>query len=99
MHTHERSLVEQYKGQPFAIVGVNGDPDREIMRASLQKAGLSYQSVWDGRGGPIVRQWNIEGFPTIFLLDKHGVVRFKSVGPPKPPQRLEQAINQLLQEA
>jgi hypothetical protein len=97
MHTYERSLVEKYQGKPFIVVGVNGDPDRDLLRMAQEKEKLTWHSVWDGRGGPIARRFAIQGFPTVFLLDQRGVIRFKSVGAPSP-EVLEQRINMLLQE-
>jgi hypothetical protein len=97
MHTYERSLVEQYRGRPFAILGVNGDPNKETLRLAREKDGLTWDSVWDGPGGPNTLQWSIKGYPTVFLLDQNGVIRFKNLGPPSR-KVLEEQINILLQE-
>jgi hypothetical protein len=32
-----------------------------------------------GSDGPITRRWGISGFPSIFVLDMSGVIRFKDV--------------------
>jgi len=97
MHTYERSLVEQYRGRPFAILGVNGDLDRETFRLTREKERLAWDSVWDGRGCPNALLWGIQGYPTVFLLDQQGVIRFQSLGPPSR-QALEKQIDILLQE-
>jgi len=97
MHTYERSLVEQYRGRPFAILGVNGDPDRETLRLTREKEGLNWDSVWDGPGGPNALFLGIQGYPTVFLLDHQGVIRFQSLGPPSR-QVLQEQINILLHE-
>ena len=36
---HERELVEQFKGRPFALIGVNGDPDKKELKPVLEKYG------------------------------------------------------------
>ena len=35
MYPHERSLVKRLEGQPFALIGVNSDRDREALKAVL----------------------------------------------------------------
>jgi thiol-disulfide isomerase/thioredoxin len=98
MHTYERALVEQYKGRPFEILGVNCDPHLSTVRHSSEKEGITWRTVWDGKGGSNFMLWGVDKTPTIFLLDQQGVIRYKSFGPPSSLQVLEKQINQLLQE-
>lgn len=76
---HERDLLKQYAGKPFAIVGINGDKDRAAGKAVAEKAEIPWRSFADcERGnGPIVRRWNVGGWPTLYLLDGNGVIRYK----------------------
>ena len=37
MYPHERSLVEEYKDRPFALIGVNSDRDREKLKEVLEE--------------------------------------------------------------
>jgi hypothetical protein len=97
MHTYERSLVQKFAGRPLVLVGVNADPDVETLRHSQEKDHLTWRSWWDRRGGPIAYLWGIRGFPTVFLIDQRGVIRFKSLGPPRP-EELERQIALLLEE-
>jgi hypothetical protein len=97
MHTYERSLVEQYRGQSFVVLGVNADPDRQTYLVSRQKENQNWRSILDGQSGPNTLRWGIEGFPTVFLLDRRGAIRYKCLGPPTR-QLLEQQINILLKE-
>ncbi|MFM1872442.1 MAG: hypothetical protein RL398_1864 [Planctomycetota bacterium] len=79
MFPHERSLVEEMKGKPFALIGVNSD-DRERAQASVQKNNLNWRSFWAGPGrtrGPIPTAWGIQGWPTIVILDPEGVIRYR----------------------
>src|SRR5689334_8467973 len=98
MHTYERSLVQKFAGRPFVVVGVNGDPDLETLRQTLEKDHVTWRSWCDGRGGPITHSWGIRGFPTVFLIDQRGVIRLKSLGPPRR-EELERQIALLLEEA
>jgi hypothetical protein len=97
MHTYERSLVQRYKGQPFAIVGINVDADVKQLRMTQQKEQMNWRSCYDGPGGPLCAEWGVQGFPTVFLLDQRGVVRYRYLGPPAL-ETLEKNIATLLQE-
>jgi hypothetical protein len=82
MYPHERSLVKQLAAQPFALIGVNSDPDLEKLRETLKEKNLSWRSFWNGpqgTSGPISTEWNVTGWPTIYVLDQHGVIRYKDV--------------------
>lgn len=95
MYPHERSLVARLKNEPFALLGVNSDPKNKL-REVLKRENLTWRSWWDGGSteGPIATAWNVSGWPTIYVLDHRGVIRFK--GP--RDQQLDQAVDQLLKE-
>ena len=83
MFPHERSLVEKYKNEPFAIVGINSDPDLEALKPVRAKENISWRSFWngpEGTNGPISTTWNVHGWPTLYILDAQGVIRCKMVG-------------------
>ena len=96
MFAHERSLVEKYQGRPFALLGVDEDEDRKTLQKAEKEHKLNWRSWWDN--GSIARQWNVRGFPTLFLIDHKGMVRWKSEGGPDP-ERLEELIERLVKEA
>jgi hypothetical protein len=76
---HERSLVQRLEGKPFAIVGVNSDKDRGSARKVCVKEGITWRSFWDGgsTSGPVASKWNVQGWPTLYVLDGKGVIRYK----------------------
>ncbi len=81
MYPHERSLVNQLSDKPFALVGVNSDGDLEAIREIVKDKNLNWRSFQnDSSTGTISDQWAIEGWPTIFILDEKGVIRFKGHG-------------------
>src|SRR5579862_1652204 len=98
MYPHERSLVQQYQGRPFALLGVNTDADRATLKQVQNDGKFPGRSWWDGRGGPICAEWDVEGFPTIHLIDAKGVVRFSHLGAPSA-ETLDGEIEQLVKEA
>lgn len=97
MFDHERSLVQQYQGRPFALLGVDLDSDRETLQAAEKKYKLNWRSWWD-KDNAIAGQWNVRGIPALFLLDHKGVVRFEGASL-RDPKQLEKRIEQMVKEA
>jgi peroxiredoxin len=95
MYPHERSLVARMKDQPFALLGVNSDPKSRLRRV-MKKENITWRSWWDGgnTGGPIAKAWNVTGWPTIYVLDAKGVIRYKNVR----DKSLDEAVEALLKE-
>src|SRR5262249_54997650 len=81
MYEHERSLVKRLEGKPFALLGINSDSNREQLKKVLEKEKITWRSWWDGgsTNGPIATKWNVRGWPTIYVLDHKGVIRYKGV--------------------
>ena len=101
MYPHERSLVARLKDEPFALIGVNSDPDLEKVKPDLEKEQITWRSFWNGpkgTGGPISTRWGIRGWPTLYVIDAEGRIRHRWVGSPKP-EVLDKAIEDLIAEA
>ena len=95
MYPHERSLVQRLQHQPFALIGVNSDRDKVALTSRLQEEQITWRSFWNGStSGPISMRWNVHSWPTIYVLDHEGVIRFK--GP--RGEQMDDAVNQLLEE-
>ena len=96
MVPHERSLVKRLEGQPFALLGVNSDPDREKLKPILEKKGITWRSFWDGGDteGPIATRWNVQGWPMVYVLDARGVIRYKHVR----DKTLDRVVDELMKE-
>jgi len=95
MYPHERSLVKRLANQPFALIGVNSDP-RDRVKSAMQKNNITWRSFWDGGspGGPIAQKWQVTGWPTIYVIDHKGVIRYKNLR----GSELDQAVEALLAE-
>ena len=94
MYPHERSLVKRLNGKPFALIGVNSDRDREKTKQVIKDKGLTWRSFWNGGStqGPISTKWNVRAWPTIYVLDENGVIRFKNVR----GEAMDKAVDTLL---
>jgi hypothetical protein len=85
MIPHERSLVKKLEGKPFVLLGVNSDRDKEMIATNLKKHQVTWRSFWcgeDGTGGTIPAEWNVSGWPTLYLIDHQGVIQKKWIGSP-----------------
>jgi hypothetical protein len=100
MYPHERSLVKKLADKPFVLLGVNSDKDREALKQTMEKEQITWRSWWDGGGtqGPIAKQFAVQGWPTLFLVDHKGAIRHKFIGNPGD-KNLDEAIERLLREA
>ena len=97
MYPHERSLVKKLENEPFALIGVNSDADLDKLRPRLEEEQISWRSFWNGpKGteGPISTAWNVRGWPTIYVIDHKGVIRYKGVR----GEKMDEAVDTLLEE-
>jgi hypothetical protein len=96
MYEHERSLVKRLEGKQFALLGINSDSNREQLKKVMEKEKITWRSWWDGgsTNGPIATKWNVSGWPTIYVLDHKGVIRYKGVR----GEAMDQAVDTLLKE-
>ena len=95
MYPHERSLVARMKDKPFTILGVNSDPAERYKKA-IKENEITWPSFWDGgsTGGPIATKWAVSGWPTIYVLDAQGVIRYTNVR----GEAMDEAVDALMKE-
>lgn len=96
MIPHEREMVEKLKDKPFALVSISADEKKETLVEFLKKEKMPWTHWWEGkRKGGILTEWNVEFFPTIYVLDAKGVIRHKNIR----GEQLEKAVEELIKEA
>jgi hypothetical protein len=96
MYPHERSLVKRMEGKPFALIGVNSDRDKDQLKEVLKKENITWRSFWNGgsTGGPISTEWHVRGWPTIYVIDAQGIIRYRDVR----GHAMDEAVDALLKE-
>jgi len=85
-YPYQRLLLEIMSDHPVILLGVNSDTDRDEALKVKQAERLDYRSWWAGwdaegdpRSGPIPTKWNIVGWPTIYIIDQEGVIRYRNL--------------------
>ena len=82
MYPHERSLVKRLADKPFALIGVNSDSDLVKLKKRMEEESITW------------RRWNVNGWPTIYVIDAQGVIRFRDVR----DKQMDAAVDSLLKE-
>ena len=99
MYDHERSLVNKMKGRPFVLLGVNSDEKKSRAKKAVKENNLNWRSWWnDGTRGKISKQFEIRGWPTIFLIDHNGVIQAKNLRGSRLDIALEQMVSRAEEE-
>ena len=79
MYPNLRKLVKRLECEPFVLLGINIDDDRNEIRELEHKGEITWRAWWDGEGleGPIATQWIIRGWPMLYIIDQKGMIRNK----------------------
>ncbi|MCX7701968.1 MAG: TlpA family protein disulfide reductase [Gemmataceae bacterium] len=95
MIPHEREMVQKLKDKPFVLVSISADEKKETLKEFLENEPMPWVHWWEGRReGGILNDWNVEFFPTIYILDHKGVIRYKNIR----GKAMEEAVEKLLAE-
>jgi hypothetical protein len=96
MYPHERSLVKRLQDRSFALIGVNSDKDQDELKKVMEKEEITWRSFWNGGStdGPISSAWKVRSWPTIYVLDGTGTIRYRNVR----GEAMDLAVDELLAE-
>jgi thiol-disulfide isomerase/thioredoxin len=72
-----QQVAEHFAGKPVAVLGMNTDRDVADARFVADAMALSYPTL---KAQGIPEKYGIHGFPTLVIIDRHGVVRAWHVG-------------------
>ena len=94
MYPDNRRLIEELPEESFVFLGVQGDETIDTVHESLKAKAITWRVWWDGKDKKISSQWNVRGWPSTFVLDQRGIIRFRDLR----GQELENAVRSLLKE-
>jgi thiol-disulfide isomerase/thioredoxin len=98
-YPHNRDLIKRLEDKPFVLLGVNSDDEKDTIKKAMAKEENTWRYWFDGgKRGPIAKKFNVQGWPTFYLIDHKGVIRMRSVGAPDHAD-LDKALEELLAEA
>lgn len=73
-------LQDKFKSQPFTILGVNMAEDKQTIQTFLNtRINVNFPIVLDSNGAALKR-WNVFAFPTSYIIDKKGNIRYALFG-------------------
>ncbi len=95
MLPHEKSLVKRLESKPFALLGINSDGPADVVKKILAENDITWRQAIDvDTSGKLATAWNVRGWPTIYILDHKGVIRFRDLR----DDAMEEAVMKLLAE-
>ena len=71
-----KSLKEQLGDKGLALVGVSIDSSCDRARESVQRHGLTWPQICEGKAlhGQVTHLFNVEATPTYYVIDRQGVI-------------------------
>jgi thiol-disulfide isomerase/thioredoxin len=96
-----KQWYEKYKSDEFEMIGIHcpefdNERNFENVKESVDDLGIQYPVLTDNEFS-IWRNYDVHAWPTIFLIDKSGEIRYKKVGEGSY-KKTEQMIKELLAE-
>jgi peroxiredoxin len=87
-----RAAYKRYHARGFEIVGISFDQKPEMMTKFVKENDMPWRQIWDGMGGPLATQFEVQVIPSTVLIGRDGrVVAFNARA-----ETLEPAIRKAL---
>jgi peroxiredoxin/dienelactone hydrolase len=68
-------LVDRLRGRPFRVLAVNINEPKQEIRRFVQDMRINFDILLDA-DGQSVRDWNVYAYPSNFLIDSRGDIRY-----------------------
>ncbi|MCK5717028.1 MAG: TlpA family protein disulfide reductase [Thiomargarita sp.] len=92
------AMQKKYQSQGFEVLAINLDKERSLADAFLKKLPANFTIAFDPKG-TVATQYQLQGMPISFMIDKKGVIRKRHIGFHKKKVRVYEAgIRKLLKE-
>jgi thiol-disulfide isomerase/thioredoxin len=98
-----QKAVDKYKDDPnvaflFIDTWENGEEKEKNAAKFIQEKGYSFQVLMDN-DNQVVSKFGVSGIPTKYIVDKKGIIRFKSIGYSGSPDGLVEELSQMIEIA
>jgi peroxiredoxin len=95
---YERFLEDRYGRWPFALLTVQTGTSLDTAKRAQDETGISSRAWWDAPNGAaphgaIAAAWQVSGWPSTYVIDGDGVIRFVDVR----DEELLKAVRQLVE--
>ncbi len=94
MIADERELVKRLADKPFALVSISIDDTPQTVADFLTKESMPWTHWYNGPLGSLIADLNAYSYPTIYVLDARGIIRYKDIR----GKLLDQAVDTMLKE-
>ena len=93
----EHPVLSDIGATGVPIIGINYKDQAANAERFLSELGDPFTRIGADTSGRAALDWGIYGVPETFVVDKHGVIRYKQIGP-LTREALEQKILPLVRE-
>lgn len=90
-----RQAREAYAAEGLEVLGIVYEDEADSARRFMASEGATWPALVDP-GGSVARAYRVTAIPTTYFVDRSGIIRDASYGPP-PPDALAAYIRQILQ--
>ncbi len=86
---------ERWARKGVAFVGVDVKDFRGDARDFLERYGVTYPNVYDGKGS-LIGRYGVTGYPETYFIDAGGRVRYRIAGPVEDAEEVDDGIRRAL---
>jgi len=79
-HAEHPFLMDLAHTQTITIYGLDYKDDSAAATQWLAKYGNPYQAIAFDQAGKVAINWGVYGTPETFIIDSHGIIRYKVIG-------------------
>lgn len=87
---------ERWKDRNVVFVGIDIDDLRSDARSFLERFGVTYANVYDGKSSTVGR-YGVTGVPETYFIDAAGTIRYRIAGPVEDATDLDKGIERARQ--